>query len=345
MRYRKLGRSGLTVSELCLGAMMFGGIASEEVANRIIDSARDRGVNFIDTADTYVRGRSEEVVGRALAKDRDRWVLATKVGNPVTDNPAPNERGLSRKWILHQAEASLRRLQTDYIDLYYLHREDPDTSLEETLAALADLQRQGKIRYYGVSNHQSWKLAALSHLADARDLDRPAASQINYSIVNRTPEKEHFHLTGHYGPGVVVYSPLARGVLTGKYVPGEPPPADSRAGRGGGHDKRRMQQTEWRAESLAIAQRLRAHAEALGITASEFAVAWALNNSAVASVIAGPRTEDQWQAYLRALDYAVTAEDETLVDSLVTPGHASTLGYNHPNDLAPFRRAPGGRAN
>ena len=334
MKYRKLGRSGLTVSELAIGSMLFGSFATEEASLNIIAKAREQGVNFIDTADVYVRGKSEEIVGRAITKDRDDWVLATKLGNSMSDNPGPNQRGASRKWIFQEVEASLKRLDTDYIDILYLHREDRYTPIAETFRALTDLVRQGKIRYYGISNHQSWKLAEYSHLADQAGVDRPAASQLCYNIVNRTPEKEHFHITGYYGQGVVTYSALARGVLTGKYIPGEAPPADSRAGR----NDRKMYQTEWREESLHIAQRLRQHAEARGISASEFAVAWVLNNEAVTSVIAGPKTEAQWDTYIRALEYEFTAEDEALVDSLVTPGHASTPGFLDPSDIQPLRR-------
>jgi aryl-alcohol dehydrogenase-like predicted oxidoreductase len=334
MKYRKLGRTGLKVSELCLGTMLFGSHADEPTSRRIIDRARDQGVNFIDSADVYVRGKAEEIVGRAIASDRDDWVLATKLGNPMSDKPGPNQRGLSRKWIIQEAEASLKRLGTDYIDLFYVHREDPTTPIAETLHALTDLVKQGKIRYYGISNHQSWKLAEYSHLADNLGVDRPAATQLCYNAVNRQPEKEHFHITDYYGQGVVVYSPLARGVLTGKYEPDQPPPPGTRAGR---NDKK-MQQTEWRPESLHIAQTLRKHAEAKGVPTSEFALAWVLNNDAVTSVIAGPRTEEQWESYVRALDYVVTAEDEALVDSLVPPGHPSTPGFTDPSDIAPRRR-------
>jgi aryl-alcohol dehydrogenase-like predicted oxidoreductase len=324
MNYRRLGRSSVQVSPLCLGTMMFGGPTDEATARTIIDQVREAGVNFIDTADLYNAGRSEEIVGRAIAADRDRWVLATKVANPSGEDP--NRRGLSRRWIMRAVEASLSRLGTDYLDIYYLHKEDHATPLDETVRALADLIRAGKVRYIGVSNHRSWRIAALCHLCDQAGIDRPLVSQPYYNAMNRMPEVEQLPVCDYYGLGVVPYSPLARGILTGKYEPDAPPPADTRAGR---QDKRIMQ-TEWRRESLLIAQELKRHAEARGITAGQFATAWVLSNRLVSAVIAGPRTPEQWRDYLGALDYSFTAEDEALVDRLVPPGHPSTHGYNDP---------------
>jgi len=324
MDYRPLGRSGLKVSPLCLGTMMFGGETDEATSARIVENARDAGINFIDTADVYNRGASEEVVGRAVAANRNHWVLATKLANPA--GPGPNDRGLSRRHVLMGAEASLRRLGTEVIDILYLHKEDHGTPLAETVNALADLIRAGKIRHFGVSNYRAWRVAEICRLCDAIGIDRPVVSQPYYNALNRMPEVEHLPACGHLGLGVVPYSPLARGVLTGKYGTQEAPPADTRAGRA---DKRILE-TEWRPESLAIAQRLKAHAEERGITAGQFAVAWVLNNRLVTAPIAGPRTEAQWRDYLGALDYRFTAEDEALVDSLVPAGHPSTPGYNDP---------------
>jgi aryl-alcohol dehydrogenase (NADP+) len=324
MDHRALGRSGLKVSTLCLGTMMFGGATDEPTSARIVAKARDQGVNFLDTADQYNNGKSEEVLGRAIARERDRWVVATKLANPM--GPGPNEVGLSRKWVMQAAEASLKRLGTDYIDVYYLHKEDHVTPLAETVRAMADLVRQGKIRYIGVSNYRSWRIAEICNLCDAIGIDRPVVSQPYYNAMNRMPEVEQLPAAAYYGLGIVPYSPLARGVLTGKYSPDAPPPAETRAGRS---DKRIMQ-TEWRPESLRIAQTLKRHAEARGITAGQFAVAWVLNNALVTGTIAGPRTEAQWDDYVGALAYEFTAEDEALVDSLVTTGHPSTPGYNDP---------------
>jgi aryl-alcohol dehydrogenase (NADP+) len=324
MRYRKLGRSGLEVSPLCLGTMMFGGQTDEPTSARIIARARDAGINFIDTADVYNDGRSEEITGRAIAAERDHWVLATKMANVM--GGGPNQRGLSRRWMFQAADASLKRLGADWIDLMYLHKEDHQTPLEETVGAMADLIRSGRIRYFGVSNYRSWRGAEICNICDRLGIGRPVASQPYYNAMNRMPETEHLPACGYYGLGVVPYSPLARGVLTGKYDPDAPPPADTRAGR----QDTRMMQSEWRKESLVIAQTIRGHAEARGITATQFAFAWVLNNRFVSAPIAGPRTLEQLESYLPALDYAFTTEDETLVDSLVPIGHPSTPGYNDP---------------
>jgi aryl-alcohol dehydrogenase (NADP+) len=324
MDYRTLGHSGVKVSVLCLGTMNFGGATDEPTSARIVDTARDQGVNFIDTADQYAGGRSEEVVGRAIRGDRDRWVLATKLANP--GGTGPNEAGLSRKWMLQAAEASLKRLGTDYIDVYYLHKEDHETPLGETVGAMADLVRQGKVRYFGVSNYRSWRIAEICALSDQLGTDRPVVNQPYYNAMNRMPEVEQLPASAFYGLGIVPYSPLARGVLTGKYSAETPPPADTRAGR---NDKRLMQ-TEWRPESLRIAQTVKRHAEARGFSAGQFAIAWVLNNKLVTAAIAGPRTEAHWADYVRALDYKFGGEDEALIDGLVPAGHPSTPGYNDP---------------
>jgi len=324
MEYHRLGSSGLKVSPLCLGAMMFGGAADEASSLRIVAAARDAGINFIDTADVYNAGKSEEVVGRAVRAERHRWVIATKLNGIMGEGP--NERGSSRKWIMEAVQRSLKRLGTDYIDIQYLHREDMETPLGESVRALADLQRAGMIRYFALSNHRSWRVAEICNICDRLGIDRPVASQPLYNALNRMAEVEQMPACAYYGLGVVPYSPLARGVLTGKYDPAAAPPADSRAAR---QDKR-MMQTEWRPESLGIAATLRAHAQAKGLTPGQFAVAWVLSNRLVTSVIAGPRTEAQLGDYLGALECRLTAEDEALVDSLVAPGHPSTPGYIDP---------------
>jgi aryl-alcohol dehydrogenase-like predicted oxidoreductase len=324
MDYRKLGASGVKVSPLCLGTMMFGDPTDEATSRRIVDKARDAGINFIDTADVYNDGKSEEIVGRSMKGRRHDWVMATKLANPMGKDP--NRVGLSRKWMISAAEESLTRLGTDYIDIYYLHKEDHSTPLAETVRAMGDLVRAGKVRYFGVSNYRSWRVAEICNLCDRMGIDRPIVSQPYYNAMNRMPETEHLPACGYYGLGVVPYSPLARGVLTGKYDPDAPPPNDTRAGR---NDKR-IQQTEWRRESLVIAKTLKKHAEKRGITAGQFAVNWVLNNKFVTATVAGPRTEAQWDEYVGALNYRFTVEDEALVDSLVVTGHPSTPGYNDP---------------
>jgi aryl-alcohol dehydrogenase-like predicted oxidoreductase len=324
MDYVSLGRSGLKVSPLCLGTMMFGGRTDEADSRTIIGMARDAGLNFVDTADVYNEGRSEEIVGRAISDDRDAWVLATKACNPM--GKGPNDRGLSRRWLTLACEASLRRLGTDWIDVYYLHKEDPSTPLEETVSALGDLIRQGKIRYFGLSNFRSWRIAEVVRLCERLGVDRPVVLQPYYNLLNRMPEVELLPACGHYGLGVVPYSPLARGVLSAKYDPDAPPPPGTRAGA----EDKRIMETEWRRESLVIAKRLKEHADKLGITPAHFALAWLLNNRLVTSPIVGPRTIEQMRDYLGVFDYRFTAEDEALVDSLVVTGHPSTPGYNDP---------------
>jgi aryl-alcohol dehydrogenase-like predicted oxidoreductase len=326
-QYLRLGASALQVSRLTLGTMTFGAATDEATALRIVDRARDAGVNSIDTADVYADGRSEEIVGRAIRSDRDRWVLATKFVN--SREPGPNLGGQSRKWVIRAVEASLRRLGTDYVDVLYFHKAVFDQPLEEPLRAIADLIRAGKLRYFGVSNFRGWRIAEIARLADDLGIDRPVASQPLYNLVTRTAEVEQLPAAARFGIGVISYSPLARGVLTGKYAPGAAPDPDSRAGRG---DKR-IAETEWRPESLEIAQKVAAHARTRGLSAAEFAFAWVLNNRLVQSAIAGPRTEAQWESYARALAARLSAEDEAFVDGLVAPGHASSpvfLDPSHP---------------
>jgi aryl-alcohol dehydrogenase (NADP+) len=325
MEYRRLGASGLMVSPLCLGTMMFGDRTDAAEARRIVDSARAAGVNFIDVADVYAQGEAERITGPLVARDRERWVVATKVGNPMGDDP--NRRGTGRKWILAAIDESLERLGLDYVDIYYLHRDIQATPLEETLGAMADVIGAGKARYFGISNFRGWRIAEVMRVCGELGIERPVVSQPYYNAMNRQPENEILPACRHYGIGVVPYSPLARGVLLGKYRQDEPPPADTRAGR----KDRRILETEFRPESLAIAQTLKAHAEKKGMTAGDFAVNWVLGNGIVSSVIAGPRTLEQWNAYLGALGKRLDAEDEALVDSLVRPGHPSTPGYNDPS--------------
>ena len=282
MEYRSLGRSGLKVSPLCLGTMMFGGVTDEPTAARIVDKARSQGINFIDTADGYSGGESESVVGRAIRDHRAWWVLATKIANPT--GAGPNARGLSRRQVNHAVEGSLKRLGVEEIDLLYLHKEDHSTPLAETVHALADLIKGGKIRYFGVSNYRSWRVAEICRLCDEAGIDRPIASQPLYNALNREVETEHLPACGYFGLGVVPYSPLARGVLTGKYKPDVPPPPGTRAGR----QDRRMLESEWRPESLHIAAAFTEHATKRGMTTAQFAMAWVLNNRFITAAIGGP---------------------------------------------------------
>ena len=325
MNYRRLGRSGLEVSTLTLGTMMFGDRTDEASSREIVAHARDAGVNFIDTADAYGTGESERITGQAIRADRDRWILATKVGNRMLEGER-NNGGLSRAWVLRACDASLGRLGTDHIDVYYLHRDDPRTPLDETIGAIGDLSGAGKVRYFGVSNFRGWRIAEVMRACDREGVPQPVVCQPYYNLLNRMPEVEILPACDHYGIGVASYSPVARGVLTGKYRPGAAAPEGSRGAR----KDTRMMQTEFREESFAIAQTLKAHAEKTGRTVTQFALAWLWANPIVTSVIAGPRTLEQWKDYATALDTKWSDEDEALVDSLVTPGHPSTPGYNDP---------------
>ena len=324
MEYRRLGRSGLEVSVLCLGTMTFGDRTDVAEAQRIVDAAADAGVNFIDTADVYVAGESERIVGAAIRAQRRRWVLATKVANAVAGRPY--DGGLSRRWMFQACDDSLRRLGTDWIDVWYLHRDDLVTPLAETVGAVGDLIRSGKVRYFGVSNYRGWRIVEVIRQCDALGVPHPVVCQPYYNLFNRQPEVEVLPACDHYGLGVAPYSPLARGVLTGKYAPQAPVPDDSRAARGDA----RFLETENRPESIAIAQTLREHAARSGRSLTQFALAWLLANRIVSSVIAGPRTLAQWQDYLTAPGTAWHADDEALVDALVTPGYASRHGYHDP---------------
>ncbi len=331
MHFRTLGKSPLQVSRLCLGTMMFGDQTDAAEARRICEHALENGVNFIDTADVYSVGASERMVGELIKPQRNRWVLATKLGNKMSDRP--NEAGYSRAWVQRACEGSLQRLATDHIDIYYLHRDFNGLHLEEPLRAIESLLRDGKIRYWGLSNFRGWRVAEAVHLARQLNMPGPLVCQPCYNLLNRQPEVEVLPACLHHGLGVVPYSPIARGVLAGKYAPGALPDAGTRAGRA---DKRIMQ-TEFRAESLAIAQTLKLHCENNGLALPHFATAWVLAHQAVSAVIAGPRTLAQWQSYFGALDCSISAADEALVDSLVAPGHPSTAGYNDPAYPLPAR--------
>ena len=324
MQYRQLGNSPLKVSALCLGTMMFADQTDESTAAAILAHAREHGVNFVDTADVYSKGGSESMLGRLLQGQRDDWIVATKLGNAMGERP--NHGHYSRAWVLREAEASLRRLQTERIDILYLHRDYVGLNLEEPLWALKALLDAGKICYWGISNFRGWRIAEAVHLARQIGMPQPVVCQPYYNLLNRGPETDILPACQHYGIGVVPFSPVARGVLSGKYLPGQQPPADSRAGR----QDRRMMQTEFRPESLVIAQQVQQHARERGLTAAQLATAWVLAHRAVSAVIAGPRTLQQWQDYAPAVDYVFTPDDEAFVDAIVTPGHPSTPGYNDP---------------
>ena len=324
MPYTPLGASGLKVSPLWLGTMMFGDQTDEAEAARIVAAARAAGVNAIDTANAYAGGESERITGRLIGADREHWVLATKLANPM--GPSPNDRGLSRRHMLQAVDASLARLGTDWVDVLYLHREDETTPLEETLAAMAHLVERGKVHHFGVSNFRAWRVARIVEMCRSMGIAPPIVCQPPYNAMSRAIEVELLPCCAHYGVGVVAYSPLARGVLSGKYAPGAAPPEGSRAAR----NDTRILQTEFRAESVELAQRLVERAGQRGLTPTEFALGWVWNNRLVHGVIAGPRTVAQWQGYVAAVGKPFSTDDETFVDGLVAAGHASTPHYTDP---------------
>jgi aryl-alcohol dehydrogenase-like predicted oxidoreductase len=321
MHYRRLGRSGVSVSPLCLGTMMFGGPADEAESLRIMHRAIDLGINFFDTADMYTGGESERLIGKALAGRREKVVLATKGRQPTGDSP--NDRGASRVHLLRALEASLKRLATDHVDIYYVHAPDYETPIEETLRALDDMVRSGKVHYLGCSNVRAWRLCEALWCSDKHNLHRFTCVQPLYNIVNRDIEVELLPLCRHHGLGVVNYSPLARGILSGKYEPGKPPPEGSRAGR---NDKR-MKEAEWREESLHIAQQIAAHCKWRGVPPTRFALAWCLANPNITAVILGPRTLEQLEDNAKCLEVTITSDDESFIDSLVPPGEHSGKGF------------------
>ena len=324
MEYRNLGTAGVKVSPLCLGTMMFGGPTDEATSIRIMHKANDLGINFFDTANIYNAGESERVVGKAIADRRDQIILATKGRLKVGDGP--NDVGASRVYLIREVENSLRRLGTDYIDLYYLHTADPTTPIEETWRTLDTLVHQGKIRYIGVSNFRAWELYRILCTIERLHLERVACLQPLYNLVNRDVEVELFPLCKDQGLGVVSYSPLARGVLSGKYKAGQPPPEGSRAARG----NKRLLETEMREESYEVAERLRPIAAAHGVTLTQFALAWCLANPLLTAIIIGPRTMEQFDDNVGCLSCTITPEDETAVDELVPPGEHTGRGFNDP---------------
>ncbi len=338
MQYRTLGKSGVKVSQLCLGTMMFGGPTPEAESIDIIARALEAGINFIDCADKYNAGEAERVLGKAIAGRRDSVVIATKVGLAV-DREGPNDAGCGRKHIRQAAEASLKRLSTDYVDLYYLHTYDVTTPLEEMAGAMEDLVRAGMALYVGCSNFRAWQLARALGIQDLHGWDRFAAVQPLYNLANRDIEVELLPLCRAEGVGVVSYSPLARGVLTGKYGAGQAPPADSRAGRG----NPRLLATEYREANFTLAEEVGRTAAAAGCSPSQLALAWVMANDLVTAPIIGPRTMAQLEDNLGALQVVVTPEIEQAVDALVPPGEHSGRGYQDPAYPVLGRRTTGGR--
>jgi len=317
MQYRQLGRSGLRVSTFTLGTMGFGGTGWASAVGKIdvagareqIAIARDAGVNLIDTADVYSAGLSEQILGEALGANREQVLIATKVRMPMGDGP--NDAGLSRHHIIRGAEASLRRLKTDYIDLYQVHEWDGHTPLEETLAALNDLVRSGKVRYIGCSNYAAWHLMKALAISDARLLERFVSQQVYYSLQNRDVEAEHVPLTVDQGLGILVWSPLAGGLLSGKYRRGVEAPAGSR------------HLSEWSEppindedklyDTIELAVKI---GESHGVSAAQVSLAWLLAKPGVTSLVVGARTPEQLRDNLAAADLTLTADEIKALDDV-----------------------------
>jgi aryl-alcohol dehydrogenase-like predicted oxidoreductase len=312
MQYRPLGRTGIRVSPYCLGGMMFGamGNPNSDETTRIIHKALATGINFIDTADAYSRGDSEQVVGRALKGRRDSVVLSTKVYHPMGEDP--NQQGGSRRWITRALEDSLRRLQTDYIDLYQLHRPAPDTDIEETLSVLSDLMRAGKVRAIGTSTFPAADIVEAQWVAERRNLARFRIEQQPYSILNREIEREVLPTCQRYGMGVSAWSPLAKGLLTGKYRKGKPTPDTLRA--------KFFPKMMSDAHSLEVVEKLIPLAKEAGLLLPHMAIAFVLAHPGITSAIIGPRTMEQFDELLAGT--GVTLHDALLdrIDEVAPPG-------------------------
>ena len=321
MEYRRLGGSGVKVSEISLGSWLtYGGSVAEEQARACIHKALELGINFFDTANVYMRGAAEEIVGRALKGfERDSYFLATKVYFPMGEGP--NDRGLSRKHITEQCHASLRRLGVDYVDLYQCHRFDEDAPLEETLRALDDLVRQGKVLYVGVSEWSAEQIADALLLAKEMNLDRIVSNQPRYNMIQRQIEPEIIPLCEREGVGQVVFSPLAQGVLTGKYRPGEAPERGTRAADPGGS---RFMQRLMNEKVLSAVDKLRPVASEAGLSLSQLALAWVLRQDNVSSAIIGAsrpeQVEDNAEASGAKLSPDVASEIDGVLGDVIQRG-------------------------
>jgi aryl-alcohol dehydrogenase-like predicted oxidoreductase len=348
MDYRSLGRTGMQVSPLCLGAMMFGawGEPDHDESIRIINRALDAGINFIDTADVYSQGESEVIVGKALAGKRDDVILATKVhgqmGVPV-DAPMgakgdPNTQGNSRRWIMREVEDSLRRLNTDWIDLYQIHRPDEDTDDEETLSALTDLQRQGKIRAFGSSTFPAHRIVEAQWTAERRGLGRYVTEQPPYSLLVRNIEADVLPTAQKYGMGVIPWSPLAGGWLSGKWRKGAEEPESSRRDRIPSRFDLSIPENQRKLEAADALARL---ADDAGLSLIHLAIAFVLKHPAVTAPIIGPRTMDQVESQLGAVDVQLSDELLDRIDEIVPPGttfNRFDQGYQAPELSDPHAR-------
>ena len=346
MHQANLGRSGIRVSRFCLGAMMFGSMGNRDRRDcvRIIHRALDAGINFIDTADAYSMGQSEEIVGEALRGRRDAIVLATKFFAPMGDDP--NRRGVSRRWIVRAVEESLRRLGTEWIDLYQMHRFDEETDLEEPLSALTDLVRDGKVRAIGISTFTADRIVEAQWVAERRGWLRPRCEQSPYSILRREIERTVLPACQRYGMGMIVWSPLEGGWLTGRYLAPEDFREDTRlvalGRRWGAFDL----STPWNQRRLATVRQLDELAKKAGLPLSRLAIAWTLEHPGVTSAILGPRTFEQLEDLLAAAELVLDAELLDEIDRIVPPG-TNVNPFDPTSDpaaLQPARRRRGLRS-
>jgi aryl-alcohol dehydrogenase-like predicted oxidoreductase len=345
MEYRTLGRTGMKVSAYTLGTMMFGpwGNTDEDESVRMIHAALDAGINFVDTADVYGEGRSEEIVGKALKGRRDEVVLATKVHGQM--GSGLNDQGNSRYWIIKEVENSLRRLQTDHIDLYQIHRPDPDTRIDETLSALTDLVRQGKVRYLGCSTFPAFQIVESHRASELRGLERFVCEQPPYSVFVRHIEWDVLPVCRAYGMGVIVWSPLAGGWLAGKYRRGAEVPGDSRAvryaERGSPIARRYDPSQPENQRKLDLVEDLSNVADKAGITLTALAMAFTLAHPAVTSSIIGPRRPRHLEELLATADVRLDSDTLDAIDDLVAPGSVVfdfDRGWNPPWMEPPARR-------
>ncbi len=345
MDYRGLGHTGMHVSPLCLGAMMFGawGEPDHDVSIGIIHKALDSGINFIDTADIYSQGESETIVGKALAGGRrDDVILATKFHGPMDvamgETGDPNQRGNSRRWIIKEVENSLRRLQTDWIDLYQVHRPDTGTDDDETISALTDLQREGKIRAFGSSTFPAHRIVEGQWISEKRGLGRFVTEQPPYSILVRGIEADVLPVAEQFGMGVIPWSPLAGGWLTGRYRKGQDAPESNRAKRMPG---RYDLSDPGNQRKLDAAEALAVLAEDTGISLIHLSLAFVMQHPAVTAPIIGPRTMDQLESQVGAVDVKLTSDVLDRIDEIVPPGvtlSQADAGYTPDPLVDPFLR-------
>ena len=341
MELRTLGTTGVKVSPLCLGAMMFGawGNPDHDDCIRIVHAALDGGINFVDTADVYSGGESEEIVGKALEGRRDSVVLATKVHGAMGDDP--NQRGNSRRWILQEVDNSLRRLRTDWIDLYQVHRSEPETDLDETLGALTDLVRAGKIRYLGSSTFPAHEIVEAQWVSERRGRERFVSEQPPYSLLVRAVEADVLPVCREHGIGVIPWSPLASGWLSGRYRKGQDVPESSRAGRLPLRFDLSLPENQ---RKLEAADALAGLAEEAGLSLIHLAIAFVLEHPAVISPIIGPRTMEQLESQLGAADVRLDRALLDRIDEIVPPGrnfNPVDAGYTPPAIADPSLRRRG----